>query len=264
MNHKCDSDPQPALSPRQALRRYFGYDTFRTHQREIIAKVMDGNDAFVLMPTGSGKSICFQIPAILRPGVGVVVSPLIALMQDQVDALQENGVRAAYLNSSLSADAAAGVAGRVVEGRIDILYVAPERLLMPGFQQMLSRVPVALFAIDEAHCVSQWGHDFRPEYRLIAGVTAEFPGVPRMALTATADRLTRADIVEKLELARAGTFISSFDRPNITYRIQLKNNAKKQLLDFLRAEHPDDAGIVYVRTRKTGRRHCRPGCRSRV
>ncbi len=250
MNHKCDSAAQPALSPRQALRKYFGYESFRTHQSDIIDRVMDGKDAFVLMPTGSGKSICYQIPSILRPGVGVIVSPLIALMQDQVDALQENGVRAAYLNSSLSADAAAEVGRRVAAGRIDLLYVAPERLLMPGFQRLLARTPIALFAIDEAHCVSQWGHDFRPEYRRIAGVTSQFPGVPRMALTATADRLTRDDIVEKLELTRAGTFVSSFDRPNITYRIQLKNSAKKQLLGFLRAEHPDDAGIVYVRTRK--------------
>ena len=238
------------LTPRQALHKFFGYDAFREHQREVIEQVLAGRDAFVLMPTGSGKSICFQIPAILREGVGVVVSPLIALMQDQVAGLRQNGIRADYLNSSLAPDAAERVERRVLSGETDLLYVAPERLLTDRFQQFLSRLPIALFAIDEAHCVSQWGHDFRPEYLQIAEVTRRFPGVPRIALTATADAATRGEILDRLDLNHAARFVSSFDRPNICYRVQLKDKAKAQLLAFLRAEHPAETGIVYCRSRK--------------
>jgi ATP-dependent DNA helicase RecQ len=238
------------MTPQEILRKYYGYRSFRTHQLDIIESVMRGQDAFVLMPTGSGKSICYQIPAILRPGVGLVISPLIALMQDQVQALRQNGLRADFLNSSLTANEAGGVERRVVSGAVDLLYVAPERLLTESFQRLLQRIPIALFAIDEAHCVSQWGHDFRPEYLRIAEVTKRFGNVPKIALTATADAHTRRDIIEKLELSQAAQFVSSFDRPNIRYRVQLKNNGKKQLHAFMRDEHPGESGIVYVRTRK--------------
>jgi ATP-dependent DNA helicase RecQ len=205
---------------------------------------------FVLMPTGSGKSVCYQIPAVLRSGVGLVISPLIALMQDQVLALRQNGLRADYLNSSLSAGEAGRVEERVLAGAIDLLYVAPERLLTEAFQRFLQRIPIALFAIDEAHCVSQWGHDFRPEYLQIAEVTKRFAGVPKIALTATADAYTRRDILERLELSHAAQFVASFDRPNIRYRVQLKSNGKRQLQAFIQNEHPGESGIVYVRTRK--------------
>ena len=238
------------LTPRTILKNYFGYDSFRSHQPEIIANVVAGRDVFVLMPTGSGKSICYQIPAMIRDGVGLVISPLIALMQDQVEALKQNGIRAEFLNSSLSGAAAEEVKRRVLSGDLDLLYVAPERLLKDGFHRFLAGVRLALFAIDEAHCVSQWGHDFRPEYLQIADVTRRFKGVPRIALTATADIQTRDEIITKLELAHAGQYIASFDRPNFRYRIDLKNNPKKQLIDFLKDEHPDESGIVYVRTRK--------------
>ena len=197
------------MTPRDILRKYYGYPSFRGHQEEIIERVIRGQDVFVLMPTGSGKSVCYQIPAVLRRGVGLVISPLIALMQDQVLALRHNGLRADYLNSSLSADEAGRVEGRVLSGAIDLLYVAPERLLTEGFQRFLQRIPIALFAIDEAHCVSQWGHDFRPEYLQIADVTKRFAGVPKIALTATADAYTRRDILEKLELSEAAQFVSS-------------------------------------------------------
>lgn len=238
------------MTPHEVLTKYFGYHRFRPLQQEIIDRIMGDGDAFVLMPTGSGKSLCYQIPALLRQGVGVVVSPLIALMQDQVAALRQNGVRAEFLNSSLSRDAAGQVIRRAAVGKTDLLYVAPERLLMDSFQTLLERMTIALFAIDEAHCVSQWGHDFRPEYLEIARVTQRFPQVPRLALTATADAQTRRDILDKLALPDAAHFISSFDRPNIRYRVGLKNNPKQQLIRFLKEEHPRDAGIVYVRTRK--------------
>jgi len=238
------------LTPQDILRKYYGYHSFRPHQLEIIESVMHGQDVFVLMPTGSGKSVCYQIPAVLRAGVGIVISPLIALMQDQVMALRQNGLRADFLNSSLSADQAGGVEKRVLSGATDLLYVAPERLLSEGFQRLLQKFPIALFAIDEAHCVSQWGHDFRPEYLQLAEVTRRFGGVPRIALTATADEYTRRDILEKLELSQAAQFVSSFDRPNIRYRVQLKLNGKRQLLAFIQNAHPGQSGIVYVRTRK--------------
>ena len=238
------------MTPQDVLHKFFGYDSFREHQREVIAQVLAGGDAFVLMPTGSGKSLCFQIPAIIRQGVGLVVSPLIALMQDQVAGLRQNGVRADFLNSSLAPEAAAAVAARALAGETDLLYVAPERLLSERFQEFLSRLRIALFAIDEAHCVSQWGHDFRPEYLQIASVTRRFSGVPRIALTATADAATRQEILEKLELKAAAQFLSSFDRPNICYRVVLKENGRRQLLRFIQAEHPADTGIVYCRSRK--------------
>jgi ATP-dependent DNA helicase RecQ len=237
-------------TPHDILRKFYGYHSFRAHQLEIIEGVLRGQDAFVLMPTGSGKSICYQIPAVLRPGIGIVISPLIALMQDQVFALKQNGLRADYLNSALSADETRRTEKKVLSGGVDLLYVAPERLLTEGFQRLLQQISIALFAIDEAHCVSQWGHDFRPEYLQIAEVTSKFPRVPRVALTATADGYTRGDILEKLQLSGAAHFVSSFDRPNIRYRVQLKANGKRQLLAFIRNEHPGESGIVYVRTRK--------------
>jgi len=238
------------IEPLKALKKYFGYDYFRENQLEIIETVLNGRDAFVLMPTGSGKSICYQIPAIVSQGVCIVVSPLIALMEDQVKGLKQNGMRAAYLNSTLPYQKAREVQHRAADGFLDILYVAPEKLLTRDFQNFLTRIQPALFAIDEAHCVSQWGHDFRPEYLRINEVTGKFPDIPRVALTATADDITRKDILEKLELHHARSFISSFDRPNICYRAQVKQGDKQQLLSFIRAEHPEDSGIVYVRTRK--------------
>ena len=237
------------MQPRQILKKYFGYDTFRKHQLEVIQKILAGEDAFVLMPTGIGKSICYQIPSIMRRGVGLVISPLIALMQDQVEALRQNGIAAEFLNSSLDPDESRRVENRVVTGGADILYVAPERLLNDGFQHFIQKFPIALFAIDEAHCVSQWGHDFRPEYLRIAEVTDRFANVPRIALTATADAVTRRDILNKLKLAHATQFISSFDRANICYRVQLKSKDKQQLHHFILSAHRGDAGIVYVRTR---------------
>jgi ATP-dependent DNA helicase RecQ len=251
MKKQADTGSSPEnKNPHQVLRRVFGYKAFREHQLDIINTLLSGKDAFALMPTGSGKSICYQIPAIIREGSGLVISPLIALMQDQVEALRQNGIRADYLNSSLSLEAVRQVEARVRQGRVDILYVAPERLLTERFRAFITKIPITLFAIDEAHCVSQWGHDFRPEYLRIAEVTARFPGVPRIALTATADPVTRKDILDKLDLAEAKPFISSFDRPNICYRVEVKGNGKKQVLEFLKNEHRDEAGIVYVRTRK--------------
>lgn len=237
-------------TPRKLLKQIFGYDSFRENQQEIIESVLNGKDAFVLMPTGSGKSLCYQIPAIMGNGVGIVISPLIALMADQVKAMRQNGVSAAYLNSTLPFQEAQDVQRKAAEGRLDILYVAPERLLTPDFQHFLTNIKPSLFAIDEAHCVSQWGHDFRPEYLRINEVTKNFPDTPRIALTATADVITRKDILEKLELQRAQVFVSSFDRPNISYRVRAKQGDKQQLLDFIRTEWPEGSGIVYVRTRK--------------
>ena len=241
-------------SARSVLKEVFGYAAFRGPQAEIVEHVAAGGDCLVLMPTGGGKSLCYQIPALLRPGTGIVVSPLIALMQDQVSALREAGVRAAFLNSSLSAADAAAVERGLAAGEYDLLYVAPERLLMPRFLQQLERLQasarLALFAIDEAHCVSQWGHDFRPEYMQLGLLHERFPGVPRIALTATADRVTREEIVQRLGLARARLFVSGFDRPNIRYRIVEKANARAQLLAFLRAEHTGEAGIVYCLSRR--------------
>lgn len=227
----------------------FGYAEFRGAQAEIVDQIVNGGDALVLMPTGGGKSICFQIPSLIRDGAGIVVSPLIALMQDQVDALLQAGVKAAFLNSSLDANEARKVEQQLLNAELDLLYVAPERLLTPRFLSLLSHSKIALFAIDEAHCVSQWGHDFRPEYRELTILHERFPDIPRIALTATADAPTRREIIERLSLAGAKQFVSSFDRPNICYSITQKTDAKNQLLDFL-ADHRNEAGIVYCLSRK--------------
>jgi ATP-dependent DNA helicase RecQ len=238
-------DPQ-ALNLLQSV---FGYASFRGQQQDIVEHLGEGGDALVLMPTGGGKSLCYQIPALLRQGTGIVVSPLIALMQDQVDALREAGVSAAYLNSSLSGDAQREVERQLLAGELNLLYVAPERLLTGRFLAQLERTEVALFAIDEAHCVSQWGHDFRPEYRELAILHQRFPEVPRIALTATADPRTREEIVERLALQQARQFVASFDRPNIGYRVGLRHNAKRQLGEFLLG-HQDESGIVYCLSRR--------------
>ena len=231
------------------LHRIFGHTGFRGEQAQIIEQVAGGGDALVLMPTGGGKSLCYQLPALLREGCGIVVSPLIALMQDQVEALRQVGVRAAYLNSSLDAVEAAEVERRLLAGDLDLLYVAPERLLTPRFLSLLDRARIALFAIDEAHCVSQWGHDFRPEYRQLTVLHERWPQVPRIALTATADEPTRQEIAERLALEDARRFVSSFDRPNIRYRVVQKDNTLRQLCDFLQA-HRGQSGIVYAFSRK--------------
>jgi ATP-dependent DNA helicase RecQ len=231
------------------LQSVFGYPSFRGQQQAIVEQLCDGGDALVLMPTGGGKSLCYQIPALLRQGTAIVVSPLIALMQDQVDALREAGVAAAYLNSSLGAEDQREVERQLLAGELNLLYVAPERLLTGRFLSLLERTEVALFAIDEAHCVSQWGHDFRPEYRELAILHQRFPQVPRIALTATADPRTRDEIVERLSLQQARQFVASFDRPNIGYRVGLRDNAKRQLTEFLQG-HRGESGIVYCLSRK--------------
>ncbi len=237
-------------TPLEILSRVFGYSGFRGAQQEVIERVAAGGDALVLMPTGGGKSLCYQIPALLRPGTAVVVSPLIALMQDQVDALRQLGVRAAFLNSSLPMNEQQAVERALLAGELDLLYVAPERLLTERFLALLDRVLIALFAIDEAHCVSQWGHDFRPEYIQLNLLHERWPQVPRIALTATADAPTRNEIVARLGLEQAAQFVSSFDRPNIRYRIVEKDQPRRQLIAFLRGEHAGDSGIVYCLSRR--------------
>jgi len=232
------------------LRETFGYDTFRGAQADIVDHVVAGGDALVLMPTGGGKSLCYQIPSLLRPGTGVVVSPLIALMQDQVAALKLAGVRAEFLNSSQEIGTSRVVERALVDGALDLLYVAPERLTTPRCLDLLSRVNLALFAIDEAHCVSQWGHDFRPDYLDLSLLHQRFPDVPRIALTATADPQTRSEILERLSLRDARVFVSSFDRPNIRYTIVDKIDPRAQLLRLIRDEHPGESGIVYCLSRR--------------
>lgn len=236
-------------TPLDSLRNIFGYSKFRQHQEEIISGLIRGEDAFVLMPTGGGKSLCYQIPALHRQGVGIVVSPLISLMKDQVDSLRENGVQAAFYNSSLKAGEAREVLRRLHEGRLDLLYIAPERLMSSDFLERLAEIPIALFAIDEAHCVSQWGHDFRPEYLQLGRLRALFPKTPLIALTATAEGQTKADILARLNLQQAGSYIAGFDRPNIRYTVMDKQKPKEQLLAFLKGRY-EESGIVYCLSRK--------------
>ncbi|MGA5129495.1 DNA helicase RecQ [Streptomyces olivoreticuli] len=241
------SDTSEALG---CLQRVFGYDAFRGDQEEIIEHVVAGGDALVLMPTGGGKSLCYQIPALVRPGVGVVISPLIALMQDQVDALRALGVRAGFLNSTQDLDERRMVEAEFLAGEIDLLYLAPERLRVEATLRLLDRGKISLFAIDEAHCVAQWGHDFRPDYLALSQLHERWPDVPRIALTATATEATHTEIAGRLKLQDARHFVASFDRPNIQYRIAPKDEPKRQLLELLRSEHDGDAGVVYCLSRK--------------
>ena len=235
---------------REILNNTFGYSAFRHSQAEIVEALLAGRDALVLMPTGGGKSLCYQIPALVRAGTGIVVSPLIALMQDQVTALHAVGIRAAFLNSSLDPAAQRATEQALLAGELDLLYVAPERLLTERMLDLLSRITLSLFAIDEAHCVSQWGHDFRKEYQQLSVLHERFPGVPRIALTATADGRTRQEIIAQLDLHGAAVFVNSFDRPNIRYTISEGSNARERLWRFIEQEHPQDAGIVYCLSRK--------------
>ena len=251
------TDPVRAARPsryttaREALRTVYGYDAFRGDQAAIIEQIISGGDAIVLMPTGGGKSVCYQVPALVREGTGLVVSPLIALMQDQVDALRANGVAAAYLNSTQSPTERAEVERAYIAGELDLIYVAPERLSNEGTRALLKRGSLSVIAIDEAHCVSQWGHDFRPDYLALGDLGELFPGVPRVALTATATRETHREITERLRLGSAKHFVSSFDRPNIQYRIEAKTEVRKQLLQFIRSQPAGSAGIVYALSRKS-------------
>lgn len=237
------------MNAQEVLQHVFGYDAFRGPQEAIVQTLIEGRDALVLMPTGGGKSLCYQVPALVRPGTAIVISPLIALMQDQVAALIQSGVRAAYLSSTLDFQETQAIESQLLDGRLDLLYVAPERLVTARMLDQLSRVKIALFAIDEAHCVSHWGHDFRSDYLGLSVLKEQFPHVPRIALTATADPRTRADIALRLGLEEAETFVSSFDRPNIFYRIVPKQKSLDQLEAFIRREHAGDAGIVYCLSR---------------
>jgi len=245
----CEPPSAARRSPEQILHEVFGYERFRPLQGEVVQELVEGRDALVLMPTGGGKSLCYQVPALARPGTAVVISPLIALMQDQVAALRELGVKAAFLNSSMDYEQARATEYALTTGELDLLYCAPERLIQPRTIELLHHASLSLFAIDEAHCVSQWGHDFRSDYLQLSMLATEFPTVPRVALTATADERTRKEIAERLSLTEARHFISGFDRPNIQYRITPKTNANKQLLDFIKAEHEGDCGIVYCLSR---------------
>ncbi|AVX03826.1 DNA helicase [Maritalea myrionectae] len=237
-------------TPLSILRDYYGYDAFRGQQEDVINHVVEGGNAFVLMPTGAGKSLCYQIPALCRKGVAVVVSPLIALMQDQINALDQMNIKSAAINSTMTFEEVSAVRRQVRDGTIDLLYVAPERLMMPDFLSFLDKCNIALFAIDEAHCVSEWGHDFRPDYAALSMLAERFPNVPRVALTATADAQTRADIVHRLALDDGRSFIGGFDRPNINYSIALRNSPRNQVLRFLKDKHPEDCGIIYCLSRK--------------
>ncbi len=236
--------------PIEILKAVFGYDRFRGQQEDVIEQLLAGQDALVLMPTGGGKSLCYQIPSLIRPGVGIVISPLIALMQDQVSALLQLGVKAAFLNSTLSQDEVRSIERQLLNNELDLLYIAPERLTSGRTIALFQRIQIALFAIDEAHCVSQWGHDFRADYLQLSLLHEQFPTIPRIALTATADEKTRQEIILRLNLEHAPLFLSGFDRPNIRYRIVQKQNAREQLIEFITAEHAGDAGIVYCLSRK--------------
>jgi ATP-dependent DNA helicase RecQ len=244
-----DGTSDVSESASEVLHRVFGYSSFRGQQQEIIEHVCAGGDAVALMPTGSGKSLCYQIPALMREGTGVVISPLIALMQDQVDALTVLGVRAGFLNSTQDPDERRGVEYAFLDGKLDLLYLAPERLRTESALRLLDRGTISLFAIDEAHCVAQWGHDFRPDYLALSVLHERWPSVPRIAVTATATQQTRSEIASRLALSEARQFVASFDRPNIQYRIEPKNEPKRQLLRLLRTEHPGEAGIVYCLSR---------------
>ncbi|ASK64716.1 DNA helicase RecQ [Brachybacterium avium] len=246
-----EGDAGQAERALEILSTVFGYDAFRGDQAEIIQQVASGGDAVVLMPTGGGKSLCYQIPSLLRAGTGIVVSPLIALMADQVAALEGVGIRAAYLNSTLDLDQARAVEQQLLAGELDLLYMAPERLVLPRTQELLGRVRLALFAIDEAHCVSQWGHDFRPDYLGLSVLAERFPEVPRIALTATATETTHRELTERLQMQEAKHFVSSFDRPNIQYRIEPKATPREQLLKLITSEHEGESGIVYCLSRKS-------------
>ena len=237
-------------NPQEVLYKVFGYKTFRGKQQEIIEHILKGNDALVLMPTGGGKSLCYQIPALCFEGVTIVISPLIALMQDQVDALKQVGVKASVLNSTLKPEQSKLTEEQIFKNELDLVYVSPERLNTDSFLNLLKKSEISLFAIDEAHCVSQWGHDFRPEYTKFSALKELFPNVPRIALTATADEITRKDIIKNLNLENGKVFVSSFDRPNIEYTVKIKDNEKKQLLNFIKQEHRGDSGIVYCLSRK--------------
>jgi len=237
-------------TPLDVLKRVFGYKSFRLEQENIIKHILEGKDTLVLMPTGGGKSLCYQIPAICSEGTCVVVSPLIALMQDQVLALKELGVKAEFLNSTLNFNDEQEIIEKLINNKLDLIYVSPERLNMESFQQILTKTKISLFAIDEAHCVSQWGHDFRPEYTKFYMLKELFPNIPRIALTATADEETRNDIIKNLHMDGCKTFVSSFDRPNIRYIVQIKDKERKQLLDFIKTHHQEDSGIVYCNSRK--------------
>ena len=244
---------EPAINldrAHQILKTTFGYSGFRENQADIIEALLAGRDVLTLMPTGGGKSLCYQIPALVRAGTGIVISPLIALMQDQVDALRQLGIRAAFLNSTQDASSQRQTTQALLAGELDLIYIAPERLLRGSMLELLDRTGIALFAIDEAHCVSQWGHDFRKEYQQLSVLHERYPGVPRIALTATADQRTRTEIIEQLDLHQAAVFINSFDRPNIHYTISEGQNAREQLWRFMEREHPQDAGIVYCLSRK--------------
>jgi len=250
-NEALTNQPTPPETPLAVLRTVFGFQTFRAHQQAVIDDLLSGQDCFVLMPTGGGKSLCYQIPALILPGTAIVVSPLIALMQDQVSALKAYGVRAAYYNSTLDADAANQVLMQLHTGQLDLLYVSPERLLNESFFKQLQQMPISLFAVDEAHCVSKWGHNFRPEYSQIGALRERFPQVPFLALTATADEVTRQDIMQRLHLQHAKIHIGGFDRANIRYTVSEKNQPMKQLLAFLNSQSDkQQSGIVYCLSRK--------------
>ncbi len=244
--------PDPtSQTPEAVLKAVYGYDSFRPRQGPIVHRVIAGHHTLLVMPTGGGKSLCYQLPALIRPGTGIVVSPLIALMQDQVTALTQLGVRAAFINSSLDIEAQRDVARQALAGELDLLYVAPERLMTEGFQNLLGRIQIALIAIDEAHCISQWGHDFRPEYLQIASLRERFPDIPCIAVTATADEPTQREILERLQIPPEGLAVTGFDRPNIRYAVIPKKSPRQQLLTFIQRDHPGEAGIVYCFSRKS-------------